>query len=320
MNPLDTIKERLGIEAVIGGEYELQACGVGRYKAKAHESLSVNAVDQVWSWFSQSARPGQKVLGGDVFDWLAWRRHGRISRELEKAEWGELLREACARAGLDPDQVLARDVKSAEKARARRAKEDLLGRYLDVAVEGWTDEARASIRRIKPWLSDAVIERWRLGVAPRLEKLIKAGLSEEALVRVGLVKRNRKGEPYPHFRNCVVIPYFERGRVVYLSSRRLRDVGRDGEPLPKAKKALAMPRPSKVVRDGKTLWSGGMWQPMGFNLDALLDPRTREVGLVLVEGALDAIACTERGHPAIGVLRSTPSDELCARLRRAMAS
>lgn len=307
MELIRELKSKLDLAVVVGSCFELARCG-RKLQSREHDSLYVDPERQLWSWFSQPAGPGQKVLGGDVIDWLAYRQFGRC--KVEGDEFKAVLRSACDLAGLDYESQFAQNEKGVRRAAGRRKREECLAAYLDLAERSWTPEARYRLRRIKPYLTDEIMSEWNLGYSPTLAQLTGSGIDQDMLRSLGLIRFGERGE-FAHFRDCVIFPYFDGGRVVYLWSRRLREVDKDGAPLPKSKpKAMGMLAPAKV--NGKWV---GMPRPAGFNLAALNDPRTREVGVLLVEGCADAIRCSNLGHPAIALNTVTVQDDLARRLR-----
>jgi len=175
----------------------------------------------------------------------------------------------------------------------------LLTAYMDLARTLWTDDLRAQVRLPKAeggigkaWLTDELIDVWGLGVSPTLPAMLRAGLKELDLMSVGLVAEDPSGRRYPFFRNSLMIPYFEKGKIVYVSSRRLSDLSPAGEPLPKDKKCLSMLSPPRGVK-----------RPCGFNLDLLDDAQTLlATGLCVVEAPLEALYCTGHEHFSVGFL------------------
>ncbi|HYG76507.1 MAG TPA: hypothetical protein VEK08_15990 [Planctomycetota bacterium] len=335
MNDLvEELKSRLRLEEVIARTEPLVRDGRG-LRGEARNSLKVDPHKQVWSWWSQDPGQGQKALGGDVLSWIAYNRFKRV--QVDGEQFIEVLKEACALAGIAmPEQG---DDQARERANERRRREEILERYLQVCESLRDAEFFVRARQIgrkdggtggrgdgetcgrgdgeivdtggKVYLTREVCERWRLGEAPTLAQCLKAGLTEKELRSVALLRdplRSGPDErPYMYFRDSLIIPYIEYGRVVYLSSRYFSDY--DGRGNKREKKTLHMITPQK----GND-WIG-MKRPAGFNLEALRDPRAKEVGVLLVEGPLDAIACTERGHPAIAILSGAPSEELCKKLK-----
>lgn len=296
---VNELKSRLRVEAVIpaaGAEFEL--VGRGReLQGRVHDSLKVRVDRQFWKWHSQG-------VGGDVFSWLAFRRFGRT--EADGEQFVEILREACALAGMEfPEK--AEGGGGRQKQTEKRRLEEILERYVSLCESLRDAEFYVRARQRKPWLTAEICERWRIGNAATPAQWRADGpyrLSDDEMKAVNLYRHSseRAGEWYPFFRECMVIPTLFRGRVQYLSSRYLSDV--DGRGNLRAKKTLHMPGLELLPR------------PAGFNLDCLYEAETREKGVVLVEGPLDAVAVCERGFPSVAMFGSSPSEELVRVLRK----
>ena len=156
----------------------------------------------------------------------------------------------------------------------------------------------------KPYLTTDVVTRWHIGKAPTLGQCKAAGMTEAQLYAVGLLVQRQYGAVM-FFRDCMIFPFFVSGRVMYFASRRLVDHDpKTGEPLSKSAKALSMRGPDSNGR-------GGVLLDTGFNVDVAAG----DASVILVEGPLDAIACTERGHPAIAMVGKCPREGLLTRLR-----
>lgn len=304
------LKDKLDIVAVVSETQKLKRTG-RIYQGEDHDSLKVNPDKARWDWYSRGE-------GGDALAWLAFVRFGRT--KVDGADFRDVLADACRFAGIDFDIEFGKVTKS--EAFTRRC--DTLAAYMALARKCWTPARRVQIEARKRWITDDVIKRWGLGAAPTIAQIKKAGLDLSDLLHVGLVKRGKSKIPdnpedpwdglYPHFRDAMVIPFTDRGRTVYITSRRFNDTDARGEPLAHRSKALHLPSPKK---DSGGAWTGGVPPVDGFNLDALNSPESRDKGLLVVEGPLDAIACCERGQPAVGLTRSVPGEGICKRLQRA---
>lgn len=250
---------------------------------------------------------------GDVLTFLAL--HKFRAAKLEGTDFVELLKYACTVAGIPYPEKAEADSPRSRAAAERRAREEILERYLQVAEAGRDAEFFVRARQRKAYLVEDVCVRWRLGNAPALKACLDAGLSELELRRAGLLRDpQREGpdeKPYMFFRESIVIPCVENGRVVYLTSRYLSDV--DGRGIERDKKSLHLPVAdfSRVAGDSIPY---GLPKPCGFNLEARYHSAAKLVGILIVEGPLDAIACTELEHPAIGMLGSTPAQLLADKL------
>ncbi len=170
-------------------------------------------------------------------------------------------------------------------------KPDILARYAEIAMQCWTPEAlkQAAAIKDKSYLTRKFILKYSLGNAPTLEQLYDHGLTEDELRSVGLVADSGRGT-YAFFRDRIIIPFFDGEQVVYLTSRRLNDIGPDGTPLPKNLKAMSLPSPPN-----------GVDKPDGYNLNVLANAELLlATGLWLVEGPMDGAYCDHMGQPAVG--------------------
>lgn len=188
---------------------------------------------------------------------------------------------------------------------------------------------RARLNGRKGYLTRELAEAWRIGCAPTLAQCAQAWAAagfdratcERELRSAGLlidpVADGPDRSAYMFFRDCMIFAWHGPatkdgpGSLLYFSSRRLKDLEIDGTPLPKDKKALCMRSPGQ---DGK----GGLARPPGFNLPALGRADLQE--LAVVEGALDAIACTAMGHVAVAQIGAAIREDLGKLLRAWLAA
>ena len=94
-----TLRARLKVEDVIGARHGLQPEGAG-FCTQAHDSLKVDPAQQLWTWFSRELNG--KPAGGDVLAFLSFEKFGQTqAAHLTKEQQVDVLKEACALAGLD---------------------------------------------------------------------------------------------------------------------------------------------------------------------------------------------------------------------------
>jgi hypothetical protein len=185
---------------------------------------------------------------------------------------------------------------------------EVLRCFLEVAEAARDGEFYVRCAQRKAYLTRDVIERWHIGKSPTLGQCKASGLTEAELETVGLYVQRDHGNVM-FFRDCMLFPYYENSRVVWFSSRRLVDHDpRTGEAISKAAKALSMRAPDARGYGGVTL-------DTGFNVDAIATSQS----IMLVEGCLDAIVCTERGHSAVAFVGKSPRPGLIAKLRASNA-
>lgn len=160
---------------------------------------------------------------------------------------------------------------------------ETLQSYCICAATSWTDMAKERARALKPYLADAVLDHWMLGVAPTLDQLHAFGLDDTKLRAAGLLVSGEHGE-HLFFRDRIIAPFVERGEVVYATGR---DFNKASE-----------------VKD---LNLRAEFFPMvaGFNLDVFADLESlRRDGLFVVEGWRDVVALEQLGFHAVAMLRS----------------
>jgi DNA primase len=308
------LKARLKVEDVVatyGAHAQGELKGRGRELCgAANDSLKVYPYDQAWRWYSAQIDRKQ-----DALSWIAYSKFGRTA--VDGADFADVLRIACGLCGIDYEAHCAKSKGGNAKATTRRKLEDILERYVALSESLRDAEFYVRVRQIgrktiekngekielpgKTWLTKEICERWRLGPAPTFQECERAGVSADDLKAVCLYRCSQGGEWYMFFRDAMIIPTMRQSRVLYLSSRVFKDFKQDGTP--KDKKTLHMP-------------TGDLTRPAAFNLDCLNDPETREKGVWMVEGPLDAIACCERGQPSLALYGATPGDELAKILKR----
>lgn len=239
---------------------------------------------------------------GDVFDYVGRARFGRVRPV--GADFVEVLKACADMAGIEWTESNDPSSAAVERRVSARRVGTILSGYAEVAAESWTPELRVRVQQQKKYLTQDVCERWNLGISPTLSALKAAGLSEDDLRFVGLLRKSSYQEgpaDYLHFRSRLIIPHMRQGRATYLCGRSL------DRACAKEKKYLNLPLP----KDG----TGGVLKPWWFNNEACWDKDARTKGVLLVEGRLDAIACCENGHPAVAFL-SSPSEEFGLELGR----
>lgn len=237
--------------------------------------------------------------GGDIFSFIAFAHRLDCS-----TDFPAVLEKACELAGLEYEREQGGDPKRLAR---KREIGDVLTAFHEVARKLMTQEQTARVRQHLPakvYLTPDCIERWELGIAPSQNQCERAGISPEQLRLVGLLKTSQyEDREYMHFYNSMTIPHLKNGRCVYMADRALGARGKDGK-----KKILNMSLPDE---DG----FGGVAKPCAYNLAVMWSERARAVGVLLVEARLDAIACTERGHPAVSYL-DTPSPAFVVELAK----
>ncbi len=225
MSQIDEIKARIDIVDLIGETVKLRRsgrnyAGLCPFHNEKTPSFIVSPERQTWHCF------GQCNEGGDIFKFV-----------MKKEGWdfGEALRYLAQRAGVQLEEYRARRPEEKEEhARLRQALEEALTYFRHQLLH--TEEGRTALAylREKRHLSDATIETFGLGYAPRgwdnlLRHLTARGYSEQELLDCGLVSvRETEGETtvsesrrmFDRFRERIMIPIRDaEGRMAGFGAR-----------------------------------------------------------------------------------------------------
>jgi DNA primase len=172
----------------------------------------------------------------------------------------------------------------------RRAIEDVLGATADIYHRALLGNAAflKDLETKMAW-SEETIKEAKLGLARGLDlagHLAAQGFDLKLAKRAGVVKRDGKA----FFEGRLLIPYFARGRVVYMSGRAL-----DGSSRPEY---LDLPLSRLVKR-------------VAFNADALY----RQGKLIIVEGSASALTLKQWGYDVVSLAGTALSGEELQLLR-----
>lgn len=307
MSQIDEVKSRIDIVDVISETVKLRRSGrnyIGLcpFHAEKTPSFVVSPERQTWHCF------GQCNEGGDVFKFL-----------MKKEGWSfaEALEYLARRAGVTLEAYRPRPPEEQERdERLRRALEEAAAYFRHQLLH--TPEGEAALRYLRKerHLTDATIEAFGLGYAPRgwdnlLRYLTGRGFSEEELLACGLVsQRSGEGEPiaegdrrvFDRFRERIMIPiHDERGRLCGFGARILNP-----EDFPKFLNSPETPLFSK----SRLLY--GLYQAR---------KAIRSAGqAVIVEGYLDVIALHQAGFANVVSPMGTALTEEQLRLLKRLTS
>ncbi|HYN37888.1 MAG TPA: DNA primase, partial [Rhodospirillales bacterium] len=270
---LDEIKARVGTAEVIGKRVRLIRRGrqfLGLCPFHGEKTPSFHVWDDHYHCFGCGAH-------GSVIDFVM---------QADKVGFREAVERVAAMAGLSMPQTSPE-----EQASERRR-----GALVDVmaAATRWyartlrMPEGKAALDYLRRrGLSDAAIERWRLGFAPDSGQAVKAalgreGIDEAALLEAGLLVQPEDGgrSPYDRFRGRVMFPIADRrGRVLGFGGRLLGP----GEP-----KYLNSPE-TALFHKGRQL----------YGIDRAIEAARTAGSIVVVEGYMDVIGMAEAGWPQV---------------------
>jgi len=206
-------------------------------------------------------------------------------RETENVSFMEAVEILAGEAGMTMPK---RDPQAQQKADRRT----LLSEVMEQAVQfyrlqlkmGVGAEARAYLAG--RGLSDAALERWEIGLAPKgwqnlWDHLIAKGVPEDLIVGAGLAKASQQGKkPYDTFRHRIMFPIRDgRGRAIAFGGRAM-------DPNDNAK-YLNSPE-TELFDKGRNL----------FNLAPAREAVGKGQPLIVAEGYMDVIALSEAGFGA----------------------
>jgi len=215
---------------------------------------------------------------GDVFD---------LVQGLKGPGFALALDALALRAGLEKPKLRESDMKWEVK---RRAIEDVLGATADLYHRAlMQDRAFLQDLQTKAAWSEQTIREAKLGLAQGADlagHLAAQGLNLKLAKQAGVLKRD--GSAF--FEGRVVIPYFARGRVVYMSGR-----AREGSGAPQY---LDLPVSDPVQR-------------VPFNTDALRRPGK----LIIVEGPASALTLKQWSYDALALAETALSGQELELLR-----
>lgn len=242
-----------------------------------HKGASLRIKDDWWRCF------GGCEAGGDVFD-----LHQFITGGDFRAAVVELAGWAGVQIEWSEDEQ--------RKADERRRVEDVLAyaaAFYQMHFGGSVAESYANGRGWKD-----VAESARLGYAPDTWDGLAHSMREAKIdlglgIAAGLIQQRHDGKYYDLFRHRLVIPFIDRGRVVYLQARALG----------KGETTEGEPKYLNTAHDSPPL----------YHLNGALQARTP----ILTESTSDVLSFTAHAHlPAIGTVGSQVKPQHLARLER----
>ncbi len=216
MDAVREIKSLLDIADVVGEYFQLKPAGSGSFRANCpfHQektpSFYVNRPRQSWHCFGCDQ-------GGDVISFVM---------RMEGMEFPDALAYLAEKTGITLPKFNAKT--SSERKRLHEVN-DLAARFFCSALNNLpqADVARAYVA--KRGLDELTIDLWRIGYAPNswdtLTKALKEkNVTEDELLRTGLVLKSNRGGVYDRFRHRLMFPICDiHGNVVGFTGRTLSD-------------------------------------------------------------------------------------------------
>ena len=266
MSAVDDIKGRLDILDVVSHYVQLQRSGrsykaVCPFHSERTPSFFIFPERQSWRCF------GACATGGDVFSFVM---------KVENLDFKEALTRLAQQAGVQLEERRDRDRSDATIYQANEAALEMFAELLASKRTG--GQARTYLE--KRGLNQEAIDSFQLGMSPGDGASLKGhlaskGYTQEQLALAGLVTQGKDGAYRDLFRGRLIFPIRDRdGRLAGFGGRAL------GDAVPKY---LNSPR-SPVFDKSRILYAAH-----------LAKEATREKGVVIVEGYMDAIAAHQHG-------------------------
>ena len=257
---VETVREKADIVAIIAecivlDRHNKALCPFHDEKTP---SFSVNPQGQYFHCFGCG-------VGGDVFKFL----------ELyENRPFMEVLSERAAQAGISLPNLTPEECQNIEN---NRIIEDILTETAGFYHRNLTSEVRDYLSKERR-ITDETISRYQIGYASgdlRKYLLDDCKMPLDLCLKAGVLKQADSGAIKDYFYNRVIFPILNRGRVVFLTGRRLDG----GEP-----KYLHLPGQIRYL----------------YNEDALSNRVVH-----IVEGIPDCLTAVQAGYPAVAIFGSS---------------
>jgi DNA primase len=287
-NFLDELKSRLRLSDVIGKTVKLRRqgreyAGLSPFTKEKSPSFFVNDDKGFYHDFSSGKH-------GDLIDFL---------QETERLSFVEAVERLAGEAGMALPEL---DPRTAEIEKKQAGLID----WLETAAAWFEAELRRPAGReareylIRRGLPEEEWKRFRLGYAPPgrttlKDYLVAKGAHPASLVDAGvLIAPEDGGAPYDRFRQRIIFPIADgRGRVVSFGGRALD---------PEARAKYLNGTETQLFHKGRVLY--GLPEAR-----KLLHAGGEAVGLVVVEGYMDVIACQRAGVAAVASMGTALTEE-----------
>lgn len=279
---VETVKNALKLEDIIGKTITLHEensetlAGAISHDSKSGSSLKVNVKNQIFHDFASN-------LGGDVFNWIAYKHNLNI-----KTEFIKILKIAADLAGIPFEHQDEDKIKRAVEINEIRKR---LTTAAEIYHANLTPELRKYIHS-KWGINDATIDDLKIGYAsPDGDTLKRGGMTVDDLRNTGLVIFSKDGRFFNEFfQGRIVFPYWESGQVVYFAARGDKEKLHtpDNQYEGKYKKLLTHndkhPNVSELVNN-RYIWGKDTLKNHDF--------------CIITEGIADAIILHQNGYPVL---------------------
>ncbi|MEM9840259.1 MAG: DNA primase [Pseudomonadota bacterium] len=274
---LNEIKSRLRASDVIGRHVQLKKAGrewrgLSPFNSERTPSFFVNDEKAAFFDFSSGTH-------GDIFKFLMLTQNRTFPEAVE---------ELAAMAGLEVPKATEEDRRRASEAEILHGVLTDAARFFQAQLrDAVGSEARAYLRRRE--VSAKSVEDFALGYAPESWEALRRhflgrGVSEEMLLRTGLLIKRDDGTTYDRFRDRVMFPITNaRGQVIAFGGRALK---KDAQA-----KYLNSPE-TEVFHKGNVL----------YNFGRARSKMKGDAPLLVCEGYIDALALDAAGFAAVAPL------------------
>jgi len=264
---VEQIKDRLGIVEIVGSYITLEKAG------KNLKACCPFHNERTPSFVVSPDRGSYYCFGcgkkGDIFSFV---------QEFENLDFVGALKLLAEKAGV---------ILTLERKEGQQHKKE--GLQILENVTSFYEETLKAHNAAQTYLknrgvTDATIEKWRIGAAPDAwrgaqDHLLAQGVTKDALVRVGIIKQGDNGDHYDRFRNRVMFPIADAtGNVVGFTGRLL----------------TADDKQAKYVNSPDTEFFNKSRLLYGYHL-AKTSIRKHNFS-ILVEGQFDAIMAHQMGY------------------------
>ncbi|NRA29702.1 MAG: DNA primase [Parvularculaceae bacterium] len=288
---LNEIKSRLRASDVIGRHVSLKKAGrewrgLSPFNKERTPSFYVNDEKAAFFDFSSGNH-------GDIFKFLMLTQNRTFPEAVE---------ELAAMAGMEVPKATPEEHKRASEAEILiKVLGDAATFFADQLRGPDGDQARAYLRRRE--VSHESLEAFSLGYAPNSWEALRRfflgrGITEEMLIRAGLLIKRDDGSTYDRFRDRLMFPIRDpRGRVIAFGGRALQ---KDAQA-----KYLNSPE-TEVFHKGRVLYNFGRARAALKN----------NQGLLVAEGYMDALALDAAGFAAVAPLGTALTEQQLSLLWR----
>jgi DNA primase len=216
MDPVAEIKARLDVADIIGEYLTMKPAGTGSFKAlcpfhnEKTPSFYINRPRQSWHCFGCDK-------GGDLISFV---------QEIEGMDFPDTLAHLAQKAGVELPQY---DPKASSEKKRLYEVNELASKFFRafLLTSPSAETARAYVA--KRGIDELTGDLWRIGYAPDswnslIDALIQKNVTEDEMLKAGLIQKNESGRVYDRFRNRIMFTIWDvHGNVIGFTGRILTD-------------------------------------------------------------------------------------------------